>query len=150
MAQQTRNQLKQWYITGAYPTQQQFWDWLDSFWHKTEDAIQITDVQNLLTTLQNKADISALSSLPVATILPAGTLYYDFPAGYLLKVVWFFGATSANIGVGYSAGTNDIFEAGELKANGNLLFEGLIPFNTTTRIYFNGIQPDTNLKFIKL
>ncbi|RTL47467.1 MAG: hypothetical protein EKK39_14280 [Sphingobacteriales bacterium] len=150
MAQQSRNQLKQWYITGAYPTQQQFWDWLDSFWHKTADAIQITDVQNLLTTLQNKADISSLNTLQIATILPAGTLYYDFPAGYLLKVIWFFGPTPATIGVGYATGINDIFGPGQLDAGGDLVFDGIIPFAQTKRIYFNGIQPDTNIKIIKL
>lgn len=36
MAVQTRNQLKQWFETGDYPTQQQFWDWLDSFVHLSE------------------------------------------------------------------------------------------------------------------
>lgn len=150
MAQQSRNQLKQWYVTGAFPTQQQFWDWLDSFWHKTEDAIQITNVQNLQTTLQNKADVSALNALQSAIILPAGTLYYDFPAGYILKIIWFFGPTAANIGVGYSAVDNDIFEPGAMAASGNLCFEGLVPFATTTRIYFNGIAADTNIKIIKL
>lgn len=36
MAIQTRDQLKQWFETGDYPTQAQFWDWLDSFVHKNE------------------------------------------------------------------------------------------------------------------
>jgi hypothetical protein len=36
MALQTRDQLKQWFETSDYPTQQQFWDWLDSFVHQSE------------------------------------------------------------------------------------------------------------------
>lgn len=36
MAVQTRDQLKQWFETGDFPTQQQFWDWLDSYVHKNE------------------------------------------------------------------------------------------------------------------
>jgi len=146
----SRNILKGWFSTGKKPLATQFAEWMDSFWHKTEDAIQITDVQNLQATLQNKADVSALNSLQIATVLPAGTFYYDFPAGYILKVIWFFGLTAANIGVGYSAAVNDIFESGKLAAGSNLLFEGLVPFDTQTRIYFNGIQADTNIKIIKL
>jgi len=33
---QSTNQLKQWFKKYAYPTESQFWDWLDSFWHKDE------------------------------------------------------------------------------------------------------------------
>jgi hypothetical protein len=46
MAQQTRNQLKQWFETGDYPTQNQFWDWLDSFFHYT-DEIAVNNVNGL-------------------------------------------------------------------------------------------------------
>lgn len=38
--------LKSWFVTGAYPTQQQFWDWLDSYRHKS-DKLNISDVNNL-------------------------------------------------------------------------------------------------------
>ena len=62
MAQQTRDQLKQWFETGDYPTQQQFWDWLDSYRHMT-DPIAISDILNLLTTLQSKADKSVVDSI---------------------------------------------------------------------------------------
>lgn len=36
MAKQTINTLKNWFKTALKPTQSQFWDWLDSFWHKDE------------------------------------------------------------------------------------------------------------------
>lgn len=38
--------LKSWFVTGAYPTQEQFWDWMDSFIHKTE-GVQFQDIQGL-------------------------------------------------------------------------------------------------------
>lgn len=55
MAKQTVNALKQWFLTGKFPTQQQFHDWLDSFWHK-DDEIPIDKVTNLATILNTKVD----------------------------------------------------------------------------------------------
>ncbi|MCS3530026.1 leucine-rich repeat domain-containing protein [Chryseobacterium sp. JUb7] len=35
----TRNQLKQYFKANKKPTQQEFWEWLDSYWHQEEDLI---------------------------------------------------------------------------------------------------------------
>lgn len=43
---QDREQLKQWFKRYMYPTQQQFWDWIDSFWHKNE-AIPASSIEGL-------------------------------------------------------------------------------------------------------
>lgn len=59
MAVQTVNQLKQWFQTRDKPTQQQFWDWLDSFVHRSE-GVAIENVGGLLEALQQKADVAAL------------------------------------------------------------------------------------------
>lgn len=75
MAIQSVNQLKQWFETGDKPTQQQFWDWLDSFVHKNE-GIAIENVGGLEQVLQAKADGSALSgyvTLPNGIILAGDT-----------------------------------------------------------------------------
>jgi len=49
--------LKNWFLTGMYPTQEQFHDWMDSYWHKSEqlpglDGRQIEyyqqDLQNII------------------------------------------------------------------------------------------------------
>jgi hypothetical protein len=40
------NQLKQWFSKYKYPTQSQFWDWLDSFWHK-DDSIPADNISGL-------------------------------------------------------------------------------------------------------
>lgn len=54
------NTLKNWFRTGAKPTQAHFWAWLDSFYHKGEKVPQ-SSIQDLDTTLANKADSSALN-----------------------------------------------------------------------------------------
>lgn len=54
-----KNILKQWFVTGAKPLQAQYWAWLDSYWHKSED-ISINAIEGLVETLENKADADQL------------------------------------------------------------------------------------------
>ncbi len=54
MAKQTVNILKGWFSTGKKPLQNQFWDWLDSFWHKDE-SIPIAQITGLQSALDNLA-----------------------------------------------------------------------------------------------
>lgn len=63
MAIRERNKLKGWFQTGAYPTQDQFWDWLDSFLHKTEDQVSMDNIAGLRTLLDAKADLEAFMVL---------------------------------------------------------------------------------------
>lgn len=53
------NTLKNWFKTGLKPTQEQFWEWMDSFFHK-EEKIPMAQIEELETTLQNKADAEQL------------------------------------------------------------------------------------------
>jgi len=75
--------------------------------------------------------------------LPAGTTQFTVPAGKILKDIWFQGGSAANIGVGLSDATTEIFDPGELAEGGDLLFDGAKPFREETIIYFNGVQIDT-------
>jgi hypothetical protein len=63
MAIQDRNKLKSWFVTGAYPVQNQFWDWLDSYIHKSEDQISIDNVASLRDILNQKADQETYSAM---------------------------------------------------------------------------------------
>lgn len=59
MAKQDINKLKDWFRTGNFPTQEQFWDWIDSFVHK-DDKLGITaNFPELDQVLQQKAEKSA-------------------------------------------------------------------------------------------
>ncbi|MGD1319149.1 hypothetical protein [Chryseobacterium sp. 2R14A] len=49
------NILNEWFKTGKKPTQEQFWELIDSFWHK-DLLIPISSISNLNTTLDNKVD----------------------------------------------------------------------------------------------
>lgn len=55
MAIRTIAQLKAWFSRGRYPTESQFADWLDSFFHKSE-KIPVKSVDNLPELLNGKYD----------------------------------------------------------------------------------------------
>ena len=52
-----RATLKQWFSRGRKPTAAQFAEWIDSFWHKSEDTIEISDIHLLPQTLNEKSDV---------------------------------------------------------------------------------------------
>ena len=52
-------QLKSWFKRGKYPTEEQFADWLDSFFHKEDDKIPISSVEQLADRLNRKYDSTA-------------------------------------------------------------------------------------------
>lgn len=54
MAIVDRNTIKDWFKTAKKPTQEQFWNWIDSFRHISE-KLSITDVTNLQEQLNGKA-----------------------------------------------------------------------------------------------
>lgn len=70
MAIQTRSSIKNWFKTTFKPTQQQFWDWLDSFWHK-QDEIPIASIKDLETTLNTKVDKKDIAAPEVWDVLQA-------------------------------------------------------------------------------
>lgn len=49
------NILNEWFKTGKKPTQEQFWELIDSFWHK-DLFIPMDKITNLGSTLENKVD----------------------------------------------------------------------------------------------
>lgn len=53
MAKVSREQLKQWFVTGLYPKQSQFWDWIDSYFHK-DDKIGVDNVEGLADLINEK------------------------------------------------------------------------------------------------
>jgi len=61
MAKQTLNIIKNWFRTGLKPSQQQFWDTWDSFWHK-DAIIPSGNIENLDKRFDEKADNEALNS----------------------------------------------------------------------------------------
>lgn len=55
-----KNTLKNWFKTGLKPTQEHFWAWMDSYWHKDE-KIPITAIDGIETILQPTAKTILIS-----------------------------------------------------------------------------------------
>lgn len=50
-----KNILKQWFSNGKRPNQNQFWEWIESYWHK-EEKIPQSSIEGLSQLLSDKAD----------------------------------------------------------------------------------------------
>lgn len=57
----TLSQIKSWFKKGMYPTESQFANTFDSFWHK-DDTLPLSAIQNLMQILNDKASVSTLDS----------------------------------------------------------------------------------------
>jgi hypothetical protein len=68
-----RDTIKQWFETNDYPTQEQFWNWLESYVHKN-DLIPVARIDGLSDLINNvPIEGTATSSTPLELIVPAGT-----------------------------------------------------------------------------
>lgn len=146
MAIQTRDQLKQWFETGDKPTQQQFWDWLDSYFHKT-DGIAMADITGLVAALLLKADKSDFEGQLIAM---DGPYIFTIPAGYLLeKIIPFYGDPGAmQISEGIM-GDTDIADIPELAAGWNRPIVLDVFAEADKDIYIDGIPAGSKIVFIK-
>ena len=63
------NTIKNWFKTGLKPTQEQFWDTWDSFWHKNENipVDKIDGIDNLLNQKANDIEYAYASQLAQET-----------------------------------------------------------------------------------
>ena len=75
MAKQTIAYLKNLFTTGKRPTQQHFWDWLDSFVHKDDQVTATTDAINQAID-NSEAELKAES--PDGTVNTLGDLFKVF------------------------------------------------------------------------
>jgi len=108
------NTIKNWFRTGLKPTQSQFWDTWDSFFHK-DDAIptaSITGLDIALANIPTSEQLAALAAVSPVVITVAGAATYSITAGKFLEVVVADAAASGSVKVGTSlAGTQIIDDA---------------------------------------
>lgn len=72
----TKNELKTFFENGKVPQQEQFWEWLDSYWHKEEKL----DSDSMVYT--NSRETPA----PVGKV-PAGTVFNELPIREVLDFI---------------------------------------------------------------
>ena len=99
MAKTDRNIIKQWFTTGSFPTEQQFWNWLDSFFHK-DDLIPIASVDGLVALINNLPLSGSATSLAPAS--------KTIDAGKLINAILLTSADSMTVKVGTTLGGNEL------------------------------------------
>ena len=52
MGTQSKEQLKEWFLRGLKPTENQFHDWMDSYWHKSEEIPAILELEDKINSIQ--------------------------------------------------------------------------------------------------
>ena len=121
MAKVDINIIKEWFRNLKKPNQEQFWSWLDSFRHKDE-AIPMSDVSNLTTTLNKKADL-------VNGVVPENQLPFTINSNEVISIGEITTTTnSVTVGV-HSSGSNKV------RINGQILtrnFSNTLPFTPVT------------------
>ncbi|SEW01801.1 hypothetical protein SAMN05428988_1300 [Chitinophaga sp. YR573] len=171
MAIQPRNTLKGWFITLAKPVQSQFWDWIDSFRHKSEkigaadldpDLLEIINalppgstIDQLVEDIANKADlvdgILKESQWP-PLLTPDSQTYatnadYVIIAGRLLEKIVVIPTTDITLSIGNLIGEDDI-QPGVIFPGGEAAIIYIDAYASVDRhIYFTGIDSETTIKF---
>lgn len=140
MAKQSINTLKNWFITGAKPLQQQFWDWLDSYRH-LDDKIKFTDLDN---GLQN--DINAISGFPIT--LNPGTASWTAPVDMVIEFLRVYDPATITFKMGTTVGGGEVWNDTEVSAANRLLLQ-LVDVPAGTTFYFTGITASTIIKIYK-
>lgn len=150
MSIQTIATLKNWYKTGLKPLQLQFWDWLDSYWHKS-DKIPIDTIDGLDEILNNLVDLTTINNLveallPVTLELSGDDTYLIPNNGRLLCSMLVLSDTEQSISVSKTIGGKEIFdkEVDTIPAGGNL--KAVVTMATGETIYFTDITMTLTVK----
>lgn len=134
MAVQTRPTLKSWFESLDKPTQQQFWDWLDSYWHKS-DSIPVESITGL-PEIPSQAEIDAIAALVLdVEIEITGSGTYVLPMKRLLTAITFFGTGSFKVGT--SAGGEQIVP--DISVTDQEIFDIFFIRPSNVTLYFTGI-----------
>ena len=139
MAVQIRSVLKNWFRTNLKPTQQQFWDWIDSYWHKG-DTIPTASVDGLdatLNSLPTPEELQAVQDLQPKVVTSNGTGTYQVSAGKLVMCIVLTVTENNTIKIGLSPGGNEIDE-NEVRTNEAYTINYNNYFIADTTIYFTG------------
>lgn len=147
MAIQTVDTIKQWFREFLYPTQQQFWDWLDSFRHKS-DAIPMDDVDGLTDELATKATTAQLAALNNVITVGPGEYSKVIPAGTRICSFWVLADSDFAYSVGTTPGGTDIID-GEPTDNYESSYDKKVSCRTQKTLYFTGISENTTILIFK-
>lgn len=147
MAITSVNDIKQWFRTNLFPTESQFWNWLDSFRHKSE-AIPMADVTGLVDELQAKANADQLAVLNNVIVVAPGEYSKVIPAGTLIRTFWVMADVDIVYSVGTAPGGTDIID-NEATTDTESVYDKKVPCKNSKTLYFTGTTGNTTIIILK-
>jgi hypothetical protein len=152
MAIQNINTLKNWFKRGFKPLQQQFYDWMDSFWHKNEKIpiATIDGLESILNTLPSQDAIGSLVTLFVPEVFTTTSNFvYTLKAGRRLQSVILIPSVVSNIRIGLVDGGEDVMVESAIQANETFILDCAAYAIADMPIYINGITDTTQILIYK-
>lgn len=138
-----RNLVKQFFQTGDYPTETQFYQLFDNIVFKDEQ-MPITHITALQQTLQDLLAAFPLQPLEL-TISANGTV--TIPAGYAVYFAYVKSATVQTIRFGTTNGADDLVGDFDNVANKSCPIVFNFAADNGDVIYISGISASTNFRF---
>lgn len=150
MAIQPVNTLKGWFETQDKPTQNQFWDLIDSYFHKSATIPQAS-IENLVSTLNSLVSQTTFDAFEQGQLVATDTNYtYVIPAGYLLeKIIPYYGDDGAMQISAIVMGGSEITNVAEVAAGWNRPIQLDIFADGDTPLYIDGIPEGSKIVFLK-
>lgn len=151
MAVQPLNTLKAWFETGDKPTQSQFWDWLDSFFHKG-DSIPQSQVSGLDVALAGLATVESVAALKAITLnnVTLSSVSQNIPAGTIIHKIRVKSTSALAYNLGTSAGGGQIVQGQTVDANTVDIVTVDFDVENLTTIHFSGLAGTTTIKIYLL
>jgi len=152
MAIQNINTLKGWFKRGFKPLQQQFYDWMDSYWHKDEQLpiSSVNGLEAILNTLPTQGSISTLLTLFLPERINATADYtYTLKGGSRLESVIIIPSAEVTMRIGtYNLG-EDVMITSTIRANETFILDCALYSATDIPVYISGISAPTQLLIYK-
>jgi hypothetical protein len=152
MAIQNINTLKNWFKRGFKPLQQQFYDWMDSYWHKDEQLpmSSINGLESILNTLPSQQTINTLLALSVPEIISATADYvYTLKANTRLQSVIIIPSADVTIRIGTVNGGEEVMIESFIPANETFILDCALFTLADKPVYINGITSSTQFLIYK-
>lgn len=149
MAITVRSIIKGWFETGKKPTQGQFADWIDSFWHQQDTIPQssVTGLEDALNGFATDADIAALKAINL-NVVGGASASQNIPAGTILAKIRIKSTQPITFNLGTSGGGSQIIAAESLTANQVGIYQIDFDCETLTTVHLSGLAGNTSIKFI--
>lgn len=135
MAVQSRTTLKNWFLKGLKPLQNQFADWIDSYWHKS-DTINISDISGLQTQLDSLAGGGGGGGGSAVSATKNNGDSITVSTSEILELIIVRSSTTQVVKCGTTAGSGNVFNVEVANGQGYIHREDFAPEGSSVLLHF--------------